>query len=273
MPNVAVAIPILGAAAIAYLVIHNRKGESSTVRTITDHDRVASGQLLLRAWMNQQGIHKPAYTGDPWPSRPGEGAHTGEPTGKADDPVFKSSLREFQYWAHRNGFVYKPKGAQNSRPLRTDGVLDTATLGVLSAHPAMSNPRPTDSWMGTPSPAAFVPYHFGKPYYIAFQPGTLTRVMRSWSPTLVPMPPTGAPTKMIFDPTNPQPMPPPPMSAPQAWIAALHAGKIIALATYKGLEGAPADPNVQVFAVYDGPVSAHPQPPAVATYPQHAYAF
>lgn len=282
MPNVAVAIPILGAAAIAYLVIHSRKSESSTIRTITDHDRVSNAQLLLRAWMNQQGIHERAYTGDPWPSRPGDGPHAGEPTGRANDPVFKSALREFQYWADRNGYVYKPAGADYGRPLRTDGVLDTGTMAVLAAHPAMSDPRPSDS-SATPPPAAFVPYQPGKAYYIGFTPGTLTRVMRSWSPTLVPMPPSGVPSKMIFDPTNPEAMPPPPMSAPAAWIAALHNGKVIAIATYRGPAGAPADSSVQVFAVYDGPVvgstpvPARPHFPAVPTYsamptyPHYAY--
>jgi len=261
---VGVAPVILGVAAIAALVVKNRRSEAALVMAVRDHDRVVSAQMLTRAWMNSQGVAGKAYANDPWPSRPGLGPTAGEAQGNPDDTIFRSALKRFQSWANEKGFTYQPAGGQ-PQPIRTDGVLDTATLSVLSAHSALSDPKPVVS-TSSPSPAAFVPYRPGTPYYIAFAPGMLEHLMDSWEPTTISIATPGGmvPTKMVFDPThpNPPPTPEPPSSAPAAWFAALHAGKVVAIATYHGQAGAPANPAVEVFAVYPGPQAAPLQAPA-----------
>jgi hypothetical protein len=262
----AVAPLILGGAAIAAIAVASKQNEASVVTAVRDHDRVASAEMLLRAWMDNHGVRQKAYQNDPWPSRPGVGAAAGEAQGDPDDPVFRAGLTLFQKWANDNGFAFKPAGATQAQTLHTDGMLDTATFGVLSAQSALSDPKPMTS-TATPSPAAFVPYQPGTAYYIAYAPGALEHVMDSWEPTVLSVATPGGmvPAKMIFDPTHPDPppSPPPPASAPAAWIAALHAGRVIAIATYHGHPNAPASPAVEVFAVYPGPQAA----PIVAAPP------
>jgi len=101
--------------------------------------------------------------------------------------------------------------------------------------------------------------------------------MDSWEPTTISVAtPAGmVPAKMVFDPThpNPPPTPGPPPSAPASWIAALHAGKVVAIATYHGPAGARANPAVEVFAVYPGPQTAPLQAPVPPVTPAPPNAF
>src|SRR5208337_4391277 len=97
---------------------------------------------------------------------------------------------KFQAWANSKGFLYQATGAKPA-PLRTDGVLDNATMAVLAAHSAVPVPTPgpvptppmPPGPPPTPTPvvyqpgAALIP---GQAYFISFAPGALNTIAANW---------------------------------------------------------------------------------------------
>jgi hypothetical protein len=90
---------------------------------VLDAVTVYQAQTMLHQWMNSAGLSGPAWTNDP----------TLAPTGNANDPVFQSALTRFQGWAGTMAIEFQDRPGAGAHYLRQDGVLDKATLGVLTA--------------------------------------------------------------------------------------------------------------------------------------------
>jgi hypothetical protein len=120
--------------------------------TVTAAALVATAQAELRAWAAQQSIAQPAFTGDTGPAA--------TPTGQATDPVFMVLLAKFQTWADSKGYTWLPlhvTDPSKAMSLRTDGVLDEGTAGVLGAHAALSDWVAIDpSFTGTLHPGQYI---------------------------------------------------------------------------------------------------------------------
>ncbi len=120
--------------------------------TVTAPNLVATAQAELRAWAAQQSIAQAAFTGDTGPAA--------TPTGQASDPVFMLLLSKFQTWANSKGYTWLPFNVTDpskAMGLRTDGVLDEGTAGVLGAHVQLSDWVPVDSsFTGTLHPGPYI---------------------------------------------------------------------------------------------------------------------
>lgn len=96
---------------------------------VTDPVMVRTAQSMLRSWLTTSASMAavPAYTGDL--TAPGAELSSGQ----ASDPVFMSALKTFQSWTNRAAIEFQESPHAFSHKLRTDGVLDKATFGVLAA--------------------------------------------------------------------------------------------------------------------------------------------
>jgi hypothetical protein len=134
--------------------------------TVTAPSLVSTAQAELRAWAAQQSIAQPAFTGDTGPAA--------TPTGLASDPAFMALLSKFQTWADSKGYTWLPFNVTDpskAMSLRTDGVLDEGTAGVLGAHVALSDWTPVDpSFTGTLHPGPYIAAMFAPPDWLTQWP-------------------------------------------------------------------------------------------------------
>jgi ABC-type nitrate/sulfonate/bicarbonate transport system substrate-binding protein len=116
---------LLLAASAAYVWVKTRPTSSQVV---TDPTTVRTAQAMLRSWLNAAGMTSvPAFTGDVPPA--GSVMSSGLP----NDPQTVAALQGFQIWSRQNLIEFQESPMGFAHPLRTDGVLDRATIGVLAA--------------------------------------------------------------------------------------------------------------------------------------------
>lgn len=203
---------ILGIA--AYLWYEQKKNAS--FEPVADTNRVWRAWDLLTAWSQSQSGSAP----------------TSELAGGASDPAFKSLAGAFQQWANAHGWNYQPSGGQ-AQELRTDGVLDGATLAVLEAHVQLA------------SGPALSTFTTGGHYYVSFVRGTDGELADTWKLS-----------SEVDAPPAPQGL-----QGPAAWLAELSqsggGGRAIAIGQWIGAQYG-SDDRVVVFG------SAKPPPAAWA---------
>lgn len=195
-----------------YLYVQQTRALAGAGPGLTDPNEIYKGWTLLTAWSQSMTGTAPAAM----PASPA-------------DPAFTSLTESFQVWSNGKGYVFQPLHGTPG-PLRTDGVLDAATLAVLDAHVQMTVPT---------GPQSFTT---GGHYYLSFLRGTGGALSNLWSLTSevdAPPPPTG-------------------LQGPAAWFVELTrpAGRSIAIGQWKGPQYGVDDRVIGFGSVKNVPTSA-----------------
>jgi hypothetical protein len=195
-------VPPIGLLAVAGVWAHlwNERRKNASLRPLLDPGSAQRAWDLLSAW--KQGATGVA------PLEPG----------RTTDPEFTQIAREFQNAANESGWSYQSRGVKAPRLLRTDGVLDGATLAVLEAHVQLSG-APATSTLTT-----------GGHYHISFDPGA--RITDAW---------------VLLEVVDAEPAPDG-LRGPPAWLIELARGRVIAIGQWTGPQYS-ADDRVTVFGV------------------------